>query len=94
MKIHVNLRTDDLTIDETIEGADAADILRQSKVAVAEKLGFLAGAFVRSMGDVQFAQEVVRRYNSAFEKDCALPSTPDEFVTWAVAEKLATVIEE
>jgi len=94
MKLRVSLRTDDMTIDETLEGADAADILHQGKLEVATKLGFLMGGFVRSMGDVQFAQEAVRRYNASFEKDCPLPSTPEEFVTWAVAENLATVIEE
>ena len=88
------MRTDELTIDETLEGLDAADIIRQSKRAVAAKLGFLAGAVVRSMGDMQFAQEIVRRYNAAFEKNCPLPSTPEEFVSWAIAENLATIVEE
>jgi hypothetical protein len=93
MKLRVNFDLQGLSVDETVEGSGASEITRQAKTAIAGRLGFIAGAFVRSMPDIEFAREVVRRYNSATGTSCAAPVTVDEFIHWVLAQKLATVVE-
>lgn len=93
MKLHVNFDIGGLAINETIEGETAADITRKAKLATAGKLGFLAGAFLRSMPDGDFSREVVRRYNAATGSACPLPSSMDEFVSWAIHERVADLVE-
>ena len=93
MKLHVNFDIGGLSANETIEGADAPEITRKAKMAIAGRLNFLVASFVRSMSDVQFAREVVTRYNSAAGVSCAPPATCDEFVQWAIAQKLAYVLD-
>ena len=93
MKLHVTFSISDLSVDDVIEGDGVADITHKAKLAIAERLGFLAGAFVRSMPDLEFAREVVRRYNGATGADCTLPPTVDRFVEWAIERKLASAVD-
>ncbi|MDO8683259.1 MAG: hypothetical protein Q7N50_07250 [Armatimonadota bacterium] len=93
MRLQVNFNIQGLSVNETIEGDSPADITHKAKLGIASKMGFLAGAFVRSMSDMDFACEVVRRYNSATNSSCVLPSTLDDFIAWAVAYDLAVVEE-
>ena len=93
MKLHVKFSINDLTVDEPIKGDDAADVTRKAKLAIADRLGFLAGPFVRSMSDLAFAREVVRRHNSATGANCPPPAGVEEFIDWAVEQKLALIIE-
>ena len=92
MKLHVKFEISDLAIDDVIEGEDATEITRKAKLATAQKLGFLMGSFVRAMPDLQFAREVVTRYNKAVGKDTPIPASLDTFVEWAVAEELASEV--
>jgi hypothetical protein len=93
MKLYVRFDIAGLSVDDVIEGENAQEITGKAKDVVATKLGTFMGALVRSMSDLQFAQEVVRRYNAAHGSSCSLPTTVEEFVMWAIAEKLATVVE-
>ena len=94
MKLHVKFSINDLAIDDIIEGENAAEIVRNAKLATAAKLGSLMGSFVRSMPDLQFAREVVTRYNKALGKATPPPASVEAFVEWALAEELASEIEE
>ncbi|MDO8588808.1 MAG: hypothetical protein Q7T82_17395 [Armatimonadota bacterium] len=93
MKLHVKFNISNLAVDEEIEGNGAADVTRKAKMAIAARLDFLSGTFVRSMPDLGFAREVVSRYNSATGSSCPPPAGVDEFIDWALAQKLASVVE-
>jgi hypothetical protein len=93
MKLHVNFNIGGMSANETIEGADAPEITRKAKMAIAGRLNFLVASFVRSMSDIQFAREVVCRYNSATGVSCVPPNTCDEFLQWAIAQDLASVLD-
>jgi hypothetical protein len=67
-------------IDETLTGTDADDILSQAKARVAKELGW-KGLFLSAMSPLTFAQEAVRRYNSSYSTNYAIPQTSDEFLT-------------
>ena len=94
MRLHVKFRIGDLAVDDIIEGEDALEITRKAKQAVAGKMGLLVGSFVKSMPDLEFAREVVLRYNAAAGASCPAPASLEAFVGWAVAQKLATEVEE
>jgi hypothetical protein len=94
VKLRVNFQLKKLSINETVEGADATQVLRRAKLATASKMNVLVGGLVRSMADMEFAREVVRRYNAAVGAACPMPTTPEEFIRWAVSEKLATALDE
>jgi len=93
MKLHVKFDISGLSVDEMIEGETSADIARTAKRVIASRLDFLSGAFVKSMSDLGFAQEVVRRYNSATGSSCSLPKSTDAFVEWVIERGLASVVE-
>ena len=93
MKLQVKFDIQGLSVDEAIEGAGAPEITRQAKLTIASRLGFLAGAFVKSMPDLEFSREVTRRYNAATGSHCDLPASVEDFIDWAIAQGLASVIE-
>lgn len=66
-------------IDETVNGTNAEDVLTQAKARAASELGW-KGLFLKAMPTLTFAQEAVRRYNSAFGTEYAIPQTADEFL--------------
>ncbi len=66
------------SVDETLIGTDAEDILAQAKARVAKELGW-KGMFLNMMSPLTFAQEAVRRYNAAFKAQYDIPQTADEF---------------
>ena len=66
------------SIDETISGADADDILSQAKTRVMRELGF-KGLFLRAITPLAFAQGAVSRYNSAYGTSYAIPPSAGEF---------------
>jgi hypothetical protein len=66
-------------VDETVIGTDAQDVLAQAKARVAKELGW-KGLFLSAMSPLTFAQEAVKRYNSAYGTQYAIPQSPDEFL--------------
>ena len=79
MKVRVTMDVMGRQIDETLVGQDADDIVSQSKARVAQELGWM-GVFLRPLSPLAFAQEAVRRYNSAHATSYALPQSADEFL--------------
>ena len=93
MKLQIKFDIQGLSVDEAIEGAGAPEITHQAKMTIASRLGFLAGVFVKSMPDLEFAREVTRRYNSATGSHCDMPASVEHFIEWAIAQGLASVID-
>lgn len=79
MKVRVTLEIAGRQVDETLTGADADDVLAQAKDHVAKELGW-KGLFLRALTPLGFAQEAVKRYNSAFHANHPLPQSADEFL--------------
>ncbi|BDI31792.1 hypothetical protein CCAX7_38430 [Capsulimonas corticalis] len=79
MKVRVKTEIAGRSIDETLAGTDADDILTQVKSRVAKELGW-KGLFLNAMTPLGFAQEAVKRYNAANNSSYAPPQSANEFV--------------
>ena len=89
LKYRVTLEMDGQKVDQVIIGEDAEAVVRNAKLMVAKKLPWLKRAFVKNMGNVSFAQEVVRRYNKKFKRSDALPQSAEGFIAWAISRQFA-----
>jgi hypothetical protein len=87
MKIHIAIGD----INQTFDGRDEADLLRQAKAEAARRAPFLVRPVINNMGDVAFAAEVVKRVNQAEKRNDALPQSAKEFLDWAVRRGHAKV---
>ncbi len=94
MKLHVKFDTKEFRVDEVVEGATSEAVVAAMQKRVAGELGFLAGAFVRSMTPLAFAQEATRRYNTAMKQNAPMPQSCDEFVRYGVEKGFATVLDD
>ena len=81
------------SIDETISGTDANDILLQAKARVTRELGF-KGLFLHAITPLAFAQGAVSRYNSAYGTSYASPQSADEFFRLGQDLGYITVLSE
>jgi hypothetical protein len=93
MKVRVNVQTPQMTLDEVFSGADAEAVVRAMQKSAAGRLSFLLRAFVNAMSPLQFAQEVVRRYNEAMKKDIPAPTSCQEFLERGQTEGIAQILE-
>ncbi len=89
MKVHVNVYLEGMSVDESFEGATADELVGKMKARVARELNFPMKMAINAMGNLMFAQEVVRRYNSYKKLSLPQPSTCDEFLTLATEQGLA-----
>jgi hypothetical protein len=87
MKIRISLGD----INQSFEGRDEADLLRQAKTEAGRRAPFLMRPVINNMGDVAFAAEVVKRVNQAEKRNDALPQSAKEFLDWAVRRGYAKV---
>lgn len=79
MTVRVTMDVAGRHVDQILTGTDAEDILAQAKARVAQALGW-KGLFLNVMSPLAFAQEAVRRYNSAFSAQLPVPQSADEFL--------------
>ncbi len=79
MKMHVKMEVAGRSIDEIVEGADAADILAQIKARVQRELGW-KGMFLSALTPLAFAQMAVQRYNASRKAELPVPATADDFI--------------
>jgi hypothetical protein len=94
VKLRVQVATDKLTVDETVEGSTAEAVVAAIQQRAADKANFLVGAVIRRMSPLEFAREVTKRYNDAMKDAAPIPASCDEFVQMAVAKGFATPIAE
>jgi hypothetical protein len=80
-------------IQQTFEGRDAADILRQAKAEAARRAPFLMRGFINGMSDLQFAGAVVQRANTAQGRSDPAPGDAQAFLDWAVTQGYVRILE-
>jgi hypothetical protein len=91
MKVHVDVKLEEIAIQETFEGTTPEEIVGKMKIRVARELSFAMRMAVNAMSNLMFAQEVVRRYNETMKLDLPLPRSCEEFLHLAQQQGLATV---
>ena len=89
MKLEIHVQD----IRQTVQVADAAEALKLLKAEAAERAPFLLRGVIRSLSDLHFAGEVVKRANAAEGRDDALPQSAQQFLDWAVERGYATILE-
>jgi len=78
MKVRVTMQVAGRSIDETLTGTDANDVLAQAKARVAKELGW-KGLFLNALSPLGFAQKAIELYNSAHKTTYAAPRSAEEF---------------
>lgn len=93
VKLHVHFETKDLRVNEVVEGDTAEATVSAMQKRVAQELGFMAGAVVRAMPPLAFAQEVTRRYNKAMNDNAPAPQSCEDFLRYGIQKGFATVVD-
>jgi hypothetical protein len=93
MKVNVNIKHDNMTINETFSGANAEAIVTAIKARVVKELPFALRLLAGGMSPLMFAQETVKRYNETMKTNVRRPNSCEDFLQLAQEEGLATIIE-
>lgn len=93
MKIHVRFEVAGRSIDETVQGGNAEELLAMAKARVARELGW-KGIFLNAMSPLSFAQMAVERYNEHYKTNHAIPTNAEEFLEFGKATGNLTVLDE
>jgi len=91
MRVHVKINQSNYNIDEVFEGASAEDVVGLMKARVAKELSFALRIAVNAMGNLTFAQEIIKRLNAAKNLKLPIPTTCAEFLEQAQQQGIATV---
>lgn len=94
MRVRVTYRSDEISIDEELEGPDAEAIVRLAQQRAAARAGFLIRMAIRAMSPLQFACEVVKLHNKKTAAAAPLPASCAEFLETARAAGILTVLED
>lgn len=89
MKIEVHFQD----IRQIVEVRDAQEALSCFKDEAVARAPVMLRGLIRSLNDLHFAGEVVKRANAAEGRDDELPQSAQQFLDWAVKRGYATVIE-
>jgi hypothetical protein len=89
MKIKIHYQS----VQETVQVRDAAEALARLKAEAAKRLPFLQRTVVKSLSDLAFAAEAVKRANAASGHNDPAPTSAQAFLDWAVARGYATILE-
>lgn len=90
MKVHVHFGG----MNQTVEANSAEELLRGAKAEAAQRAPFLLRGVVKSMSDMQFAAEAVKRANAASGHNDPAPRTAQDFLDWAERRGYITVLEK
>lgn len=89
MKIEIHVQE----IRQTVEVASADEALSVMQAEAAARAPFLLRGIIKSLSDLSFAAEVVKRANAAEGRQDAIPKSAQEFLDWAVERGYATILE-
>lgn len=89
MKIEVHFQD----IRETVEVRDAQEALSRFKDEAVARAPMLLRGLIRSLSDLHFAGEVVKRANAAENREDELPRSAQQFLEWAVERGYVTILE-
>jgi hypothetical protein len=93
MRVRVSYSTSDIQIDEVFDGANADAIVSAMQRLVAARAGFAIRLLINSLSPLQFAQQVVTRYNETLNKSISMPRSCAEFISLGQSEGIVEVIE-
>ena len=93
MKVRVSYRASGISLDEVFSGTTPEAVVSAMQRRVASQVGFAVRLFVNAISPLQFAHEVVKRYNEASGKNVPPPQSCAEFIELGEAEGIATVLE-
>ena len=89
MKLHIHLQG----INERVEVADAAQALQRFKAEAAKRAPMLLRPVIKSMSDLSFAAEAVKRSNGQSGRNDPAPASAQQFLDWAVERGYVSVEE-
>lgn len=90
MKLHIHAAG----VDEKVEVRDAAEALSRTKSEAAKRAPLLLRPVIKSMSDLGFAAEAVKRNNAQTERNDAAPASADDFLRWAIECGYVSLIED
>ena len=93
MKVRITQTTPQMTVDEVFTGTTAEDVVRAMQKEVASRVNFALRLMVNALSPLQFAQEVVKRYNDATKKSVPIPRSCQEFIDVGIGEGIVTILE-
>lgn len=92
MRVQVNVSMAKINVSETFDGGTPEDIVGKMKARVAKELSFIERMAINAMGNLAFAQEVVRRYNDLQNTNLPIPNSCQEFLILAEEQGLAKTV--
>lgn len=90
MAVHVHIQSP-IHVHETLRGINSEEIVAKLKARVLPELSFPLRLAFSPLSNLRFAQEIVRRYNSAEKKNVALPMSCLEFLEQAAVMGFITI---
>jgi hypothetical protein len=91
MQVHVKIAQDTIKVDETFTGANADEIVGKCKARVASQVPFFMRPVINGFSNLDFAREVVKRFNSTRGQSLPIPQSCEEFLQTAQKEGFATI---
>lgn len=92
MQVHVKISQDHIRVDETFSGATAEKIVEKCKARVLPDTPFFMRPIIAALSPLQFAQEVVKRFNYTRGQNLPVPQSCEEFLRTAEQEGFATFL--
>ena len=89
MKLEIHVQD----IHQTVDVKNADEALSMMKAEAASRAPFLLKTVIKSLSDLNFAAEVVKRANAAEGRQDVIPQSSQAFLDWAVERGYATVLE-
>jgi hypothetical protein len=80
-------------VDEIFSGQTPEEVVAAMQKAVAARVNFAIRLLVNAMSPLQFAQEVVKRYNDALGRNVPTPQSCAEFLRLGETEGIAQIVE-
>ncbi len=88
MKVRIKVES----LDETVDVQDATALLNVIKAHASKRAPLLVRPIIKSMSDLGFAAEAVKRANAATGRSDPLPRSAQEFFEWALAQGYMSVL--
>jgi hypothetical protein len=89
MKIKIDIQD----VHETVEAANAEEVLKKVKAEAASRAPFLLRGAIKAMPDLKFAEEAVKHHNRTKQHNDPAPASAQAFLDWSVTRGYVTILE-
>ena len=93
LTIRVTYSTKEISLDTTFSGITPDAVVAAMQKEAAGQVGFAMKLIVNSMSALQFAREVIKRYNEATGRSLPSPGSSLEFIRLGEREGIIKVIQ-